>query len=109
MTDFKDGDRVRIVGPAGARWEGRAAYILKVLPKGEIAECRVAGDTPRHGEVYPAFPIAWLRLEPEPELTEEQRRAAEVYDAAYNAEPSPDHSVKRLAGLVAVLRAEANP
>lgn len=76
MTELKPGDSVVIRGSAGQLWEGRRATVLHILPKGTMAECRVSGEEPRHGEVYPAFPVEWLT--PAPEQTPEEHKARHV-------------------------------
>ena len=62
-----DKDTVRIGGQASPRYAGKVAHVLRILPNGTLAECRVLGDEMRRGEAYPAFPVEWLeRVEPEP-------------------------------------------
>lgn len=64
MTTIKAGDTVKIGGDASEKYSGRRAHVLKLLPGGTLAECRVPGVQMRPGDAYPAFPIEWLEPAP---------------------------------------------
>jgi hypothetical protein len=62
MRDIKEGDTVWITGMHLRA--GDTATVLRVLPSGTHAEVRIHGHTPKHGEAYPAYPVAdleWIR------------------------------------------------
>lgn len=61
---FNPGDHVVIRQNASSH-QGRHATVLKILPEGTMAECRLSGEEPGPGAVYPAFPLTWLELESE--------------------------------------------